>query len=63
MLSNQGVKDSQLHQDVSKVEEIKQEAEQQRQTFDHHIKRLQDDMTSLQVQRHEQAFIPQGCPH
>ncbi|BDA46198.1 probable protein CASP [Coccomyxa sp. Obi] len=47
-------KESQVHEDLTNVEEVKREAEQQQQQYVHQIKRLQDDLASLQAE-HERA--------
>ncbi len=42
-------KESQVHEDLRDVEEVKREAEQQQQEYLNKLKRLQDDLASLQV--------------
>ncbi len=49
IVHDQVEKESQVHEDLSNVEEVKREAEQQQQEYVHKIKRLQDDLASLQV--------------
>ncbi|EIE24379.1 hypothetical protein COCSUDRAFT_83683 [Coccomyxa subellipsoidea C-169] len=47
-LKEKAEKDSQLQQNVSKVEDLKREADQQRQESEQQIKRLREDMALLQ---------------
>jgi hypothetical protein len=47
---DQAKKDSQAQQDASKIEELKGEAEQQRQEYVRQLNRMQEEMASLQVQ-------------
>ncbi len=62
---HQAEKDSQLQQNVSKVEDLKREADQQRQESEQQIKRLREDMALLQVlivhATYTQEVLPKAC--